>query len=131
MASYENITLFGDRVLIQLDKSEEHTTLSSGLTIPLYENYETDGGRPGAKASDKKFLSQGTVVALSQSASKKLEENNSPLNIGDKVFVTQNAVSPQYQFFPDRSNLFIQFEGLISIPHVLIEAKINGLSESN
>lgn len=131
MASYQHISLLGDRVLVQLDKMEEHTTLSSGLTVPLYDNIETDGGRPGAKASDKKYLAQGTVLLLSNTAKVKLEEQGYELNEGDKVFVTQNAVSPQYQFFPDRSNLFIRFEGLISIPHVLIEAKIYGLPESN
>lgn len=115
-----NLELLGDRVIVLLDKAEDHTTTESGLIIPLFENAETDGGRPASKLSMKRYLSTGTILGLSQTAQEKLPT----IKVGDKVYVTPTAATPQYQFLPDRTQLVEDWSGLIVISHVLIEAKI-------
>lgn len=130
-----NFTLLGDRVLIKLDEQPTHTVTSSGIVNPLFENYETDGGKLGAKASSRKFLAQGTVVQVSQVAKERMNIQNDPVETpyvlpavdkGDRVFVTPNASSQNYMFLTDRSQLVSEWDGYICVPHNLIEAKING-----
>lgn len=118
-------SILNDKVLIKLDLLEDHSKSESGLSIPLYEAYQTEGGRPSAKLSDKTYLAQGEVILCSPSAAKKLEEQGTPISIGQKVFVTMSSVSPAYQFFMDRSNLVLEFDGHILIPYTFIEAYVN------
>lgn len=120
-----NFQLTGDRVLIQLDKHPEHTTTKSGIVTPLFENIESDGGRPMAIASNKKYLHSGTVLDASPYALSKLTEYSTPLQIGDKVYVNAGAVSQSYHFAINRDSLVYDFDGIISIPHTLLEAIIS------
>ena len=117
-------TLLGERVLVKLDLLGDHSKTNSGLHVPLYERDTTEGGRPTAKLSNKQYLSQGTVIDYSPLAAKKLEDALTPISKNQKVFVNPTAVSPNYQFFPDRSNLVIDFEGYVLIPYTLIEAYV-------
>lgn len=119
-----NYELIGDRVVIALDKAVEHTKTASGLEVPLFYNTESDGGRPIAKVSDRTHLPKGTVHAISSYAKSKLADLGITISEGDKVFVNPSAVSPSYQFFESRDNLVQDFEGLICISHLHIEAKI-------
>ncbi len=121
MTLIENLTLLGDRVIILLDKAQDHTKTEHGILIPLNELAETDGGKITTRTSSKMYLSKGTVLSLSATSKEKLPE----LNVNDRVYVTETANSPSYQFFPNRDRLVQDFEGYICIPHVLIEAKIN------
>jgi len=116
MASLKDITLFGDRILVQLDQVTD-TVTEHGIIVPLFENYETDGGKPSSKISSKKYSSVGTVLKIS---------NNSPLQLaeGTKVYVNPSSSNQQFQFYLDRTKLVQDFEGLICIPHTLIEATI-------
>lgn len=118
------INLIGNRVLVILDKEPEHTTTSSGLLVPQFTYEETDGGKLKAKASDLTYLAQGTVVSISPYAQELLSKESSTIKVGDRVYVSHNAVSPQYQFFIDRSTKILSFDGHISIPTSLIEAII-------
>ncbi len=117
--------LMGNRVLIQLDKELEHSTTESGLVVPNFIREETDGGKIKARASRLSFLSKGTVLSISPLAKEILEKESSELKEGDKVFISPNAVSPQYEFSLNRDNSTTFFEGIISVPVSLIEAKIN------
>lgn len=121
-----NFTLIGDRILIKLDEHPDHTTTKEGIIIPQYEVGETASGREMSRLSKNKYLYQGTILAMGPLATSKLQELSSPLSPGDRVFVSQAAVSPMFQFFSDRSKLIIDFDGHICIPHNLIEAKYNG-----
>lgn len=116
-----NITLLGDRVVIQLDKMLDHTITSSGVMVPNTELTETDGGKLTTRLSNKSHVPQGTVQLLSAKAQELLPE----LKIGDKVFVAQHSLNSSNYFYPDRTKLIQDFEGYICIPHTLIEAKIN------
>lgn len=120
----QDIILTGDRVLIQLDPHPQHTTSDSGLVTPLYNVVTTEGGRLKSELSDKRYLSVGTILQLSPYASAKLNELGTPLSTGTKVYVTPSANNPNYQFFLDRQALVLDFNGLIAIPHQLIEAYV-------
>lgn len=119
--STQALTLLGDRVVVQLDELADHTITDAGIVVPLFQNIESDGGRPDTKVSNLKYLPKGTIVNISQFAKERLPE----LNIGDRVFVVPSVVAPAYQFFSKRNGLVENFEGTISIPHTYIEAKIN------
>jgi hypothetical protein len=110
-------------VLIKLDEQPDHTTTPSGVILPQFTPSYTESGRPKDELSSKKHLLQGTIIALSPLASTKLNEENTPLEPNDRVYISPLAHSDSYQFFANRQ-IAAQFEGLIAIPHSLIEAKI-------
>lgn len=114
-----NIQLFGDRILLQLDEHPDHTVTPGGVIQPKFVNIESDGGRPKVKASNQKYVSSATVLLISPLASEKIQ-----LSPGDKVYVNQAAVSQSYHFLISRNNLVDEFDGVIAVPHALIEAKI-------
>lgn len=120
-----HLTLLGDRVVILLDKANDHTVTESGILVPLAELTETDGGRLTTRTSSQQYLMMGTVIALSEFSSSKFKEQSSPIAVGDRVYLSKAAVSPTYQFYPERNSLVIDFTGYICVPHTLIEAKIN------
>lgn len=121
-----NFTLIGDKVLIKLDLLPSHTTTESGLEIPLYEAVTTEGGKVKSQLSQTKYLSQGTIVDISPYSSQRASEFGVTLSPNDRVFVNPSAVSPHYQFFTDRSQLVMNFDGYVAVPVTLIDAKING-----
>jgi co-chaperonin GroES (HSP10) len=120
------IKLLGDRVLIKLDNAEDHTTTSSGLIVPLNDIVETDGGRLKTETSKRKHLTSGTILLIGEQSAAKLKEAGTELVVGDKVYVTEMVGKnvSSYQFFVDRTKLVQDFSGLVCIPHILIEAKI-------
>lgn len=111
----ENLTLLGNRVLIQLHEQKEITS-KDGILIPLSDITMTESGRLKTTPSAKTYLSKGTILKLPAS---------STLKVGDTVYVAESAVTPQYQFFLNRNQLVNQFEGIIAIPEALIEAIYN------
>ena len=114
-----------DKVLIQLDEHADHTLTESGVYLPKFLNIETDGGRPDVRTSNEKYVASGTVVDASPLALSKMADAKTPLSIGDKVFVSQTAVSQSFHFKSKRDALQYDFDGLILVPYILIEAIIN------
>jgi co-chaperonin GroES (HSP10) len=118
-------TLLGDRILVQLDAAPEVTTLESGVLLPSTEVYETEGGRQATRSAGTKYLTQGTVIALSALSNSKLAESGIQLSPGDKVYVSSHSINSSFYFSIDRTQLSPIFSGLVAIPHVHIEAKLN------
>lgn len=122
----QKVTILGDRILIKLDEAQDHTVTESGIAIPLNEVYETDGGRLKTRTSDRKHLAQGTVLAIGDQAVENLAKLNIILGKKDKVFLSHTALNQKaFYFFTRRDKLVQDFDGLIAIPHTLIEAKYN------
>lgn len=121
MTLKERITLLGDRILIQLDEKKDHSISEGGIVIPDTELAETDGGRLTTRLTDKNYLTCGTILLMSEDAKTKLPT----INEGDRVYVASHAVNPSNHFYIKREQLINQFAGIICIPHLLIEAKIN------
>lgn len=120
----EKIQLLGNRVLILLDTENYHP--DSLLDIPHFINTETDGGRPAVRVGNNDYLLQGTIIQISPLASKTLIQEESPLQVGDKVYIAPQALHDNFKFYTTRLSRSLPFEGYIAIPHNLIEAKING-----
>lgn len=126
-----NISLIGDRILIRLDEQPEHSTTKEGIIVPIYRPEETEGGKIKGVLSSEKYLAQGTVIAISPYSKGKLEDLGVSLSPGDPVYPARASVSPSYAFPLDRSTLIASFDGIICIPHSLLEAKIiNGNQEN-
>lgn len=127
IGTINKLELVGDRVLVLLDNAEGHTVTASGVIIPLNDVVETDGQRLKAETSKRKHLTSGKIVRVSSTAAAKLADSNLTLSQGDVVYVSdmvgKNVAS--YQFFVDRSKLVQDFNGIVCIPHTLIEAKVN------
>lgn len=119
-----NISLIGDRVLIQLNQIPDHTKTKAGLWIPANELAETDGGKVTTRPSKQKYYAEGTIIALGNTAFSRLNAEVS-VKEGDKVLVAKQAMSSDsFHFYTDRSTQIQDFKGLICIPHTLIEAKL-------
>mgnify|MGYP003402269495 CR=1 FL=1 len=116
--------LLGNRILIQLDKEDSNTTLPSGIEVPFVKFEETDGGKLKARVTNEPYLAQGTVIDISDYALKLLKDEGYALAVGDRVLVNPMSVSPNYQFFTDRSSKVLLFDGKISIPTSHLEAII-------
>ncbi|OQB03518.1 MAG: hypothetical protein BWY21_02154 [Parcubacteria group bacterium ADurb.Bin216] len=118
------IELIGDRILIQLDKALDHTTTDSGIIIPLNTVMESDSGRLKTTLSEQRHLPAGTITQISKQASSKLEELGVSLVAGDRVYVNPQTLSSSYHWKTDRTKLITEFQGVVCVPHILIEAKI-------
>lgn len=119
----KRLQLLGDRIIVLLDTAED-TTTESGIIIPLNELQETDGGKLKTRPSAKRHLSQGTILAIGDQARATIKEKQLDINLNDRVYVTQQALTNSFNFFPDRTKLVQDFKGFIAIPLSLIEAKI-------
>lgn len=112
-------------ILIQLDRyPEDFTQTSSGVIIPQYKNYETDGGRPAASIDEEVYTSTGTVLQISHKAKEELEEQRIPLSVGDRVMIQPSQKNPHNWFFPDRHIKIQDFTGLLLVGVPAIQAKI-------
>ena len=119
------MVLTQDKVLVQLDSHPDHTITESNIYIPQFINAESDGGRPMSIASNQKYLASGVVMGLSAAAQKKMEDQNTPIKKGDKVFVSTSVVNQGYHFQLKRDSIVYDFDGLVLIPTILIEAILN------
>ena len=120
-----NYKIQGDRVIILLDEAKDHTITESGIVIPLQKLTESDAGRIKTELTNRKHYLQGTILQIGALAAKKLEESLVDVLPGDRVYVSQMALSTAgYQFYPDRTKLVSDFEGFVCVPHSMIEAKI-------
>lgn len=113
-------------VLIQLEKfPKESTTTESGIVIPQYKAYETEGGRPAAKIDEEIYTTIGTILQISTAARQLLEKENTSLEPGDKVMIHPSSKNPHNWFFPDRNQRVQDFQGLLLISPQQVQAKIN------
>lgn len=119
----KKLQILGDRIIVLLDLAED-TTTESGIIIPLNELQETDGGKLKTRPSAKRHLSQGTILSIGDQAASQIKEKSLNLNVNDKVYLTQQALSNSFNFFPDRTKLVQDFKGFVAVPLSLIEAKL-------
>jgi len=120
----EKLKLLGDRVIILLDRQEEHTVTNSGIIVPLSEITQTDSGRINAITSSRKYLTKGVVIQVSEQALSKMKEAGYSLSPGDRVYLTENGASTQYKFSYNRDSLHQEDEGYRCVPHIIIEGII-------
>lgn len=91
-------------ILVLLDRFEAQASTPSGVLIPKYDTYYTEGGQHAAKHSTKEFTSVGTVIDISPSALASIEENWGGLSLqqGSRVWLQPSCVQPRNQFILER-----------------------------
>ncbi len=120
----ENIELIGDRILVRLDEAKDHTVIN-GIIIPVNTIVESESGKLKTELSKIRHLARGTILNISAHSAKKLDELNITLSPNDRVYVSHQAVnSSSYQWKSDRDKLISEFDGIVCVPHLLIEGKI-------
>ena len=124
MTQVQNFSVIGAKgVLIQLIKYPELNG-SDSLIIPVYENYETDGGKPAARIKEEVYAPIGEILQISDTVKKQFEEESIDLKVGDHVLI-QNSAKVSYNWFVISPNHPIaDFDGKLVIHHNNIIAKL-------
>lgn len=113
-------------IVVKLEPFEDTVTQTeSGLYVPTYENYTTDGGRPDARPTNETYSTVATVLAISDKASSLIEEEDYSLAPGDKVLVYPRAKNPQNWLILTRHVPIADFEGYLLLHPNMIQMKIN------
>lgn len=112
-------------VLVQLHPFDEATTkTTSGLIVPKFKDYETDGGRWAAKMDVEKFSLVGTIVQLSEKCKEIMEQEKMDYKEGDVVAVKATAKQTYNWFITDKNTPVADWTGLLLITPHLLECKI-------
>lgn len=121
----ENHEVLGQRgVLIELLPYKSETVNEAGVYIPLYENYETDGGRPAARIKVDNYSTIGKVIQISKKAQELLDEDKMDIEVGDVVSIYLNAKNPSNQFLIERETPVVDFNGYLAVHPNTIQSKI-------
>lgn len=112
-------------VLVQLFKYPESTTVSdSGIYMPKYKTYETDGGRPAAAIDSEIYTLVGRILQISEKAQDMMDEDKMSYKVGDIVSVLKHAKNPNNWFIDDKGNQVADFTGLLLITPSHLEIKV-------
>ena len=111
-------------VLLKLLPYTEETTTESGIVIPLYDNYTTDGERPASKLSNKKFSDLAEVVQISEKAQAIMEDEKMNITVGDMVAIYPSANNSSNWFILNREVPVADFEGYLLLHPNYIQAKV-------
>lgn len=114
-------------ILIKLFPYPTDSTINSaGIIVPLYENYESDGGRPASRITTENFSNIGEVIQISSKAQQYLEEEKMDIKVGDIVSIGREHKHPSNQFLP--KNVQTQhpsdYEGYMIVHFNAIQSKI-------
>lgn len=112
-------------VLIKLQPYEEDTTTETGIVIPTYEAYTTEGGRPAAKPTLEKFSTIGIVLAISDKARELLDEEKMDLKKGDAVLIYPHAKVSSNWLILHRHTPVADFEGYLLLHPNAVQAKLD------
>jgi len=112
-------------VLIKLEEFQNKESINAaGVYVPLFENYETDGGRPASKIKDENFSYIGEVIQISEKAKDILAEEKIDIKVGDRVSIHRNQKVQFNHFFPENNAPVMDFSGYILIDPSGIQSKI-------
>lgn len=100
------------------DKSE------SGIYMPKYKTYETDGGRPAARIDKEKYSLVGTIRYISSCAQSLMHKEEMEYKVGDMVSVLDHAKNRANWLIEDKLQQVADFTGLLLITPEHLECKI-------
>ena len=111
-------------ILIKLEEyPDQVTTNEAGVIIPIYENYETEGGRPASKITGSMFSNVGTILQISDMAVELLKQDKIDIKVGDRVSIHRNQQHPSNQFLPENMQV-VDFVGYVLVSSSMIQSKI-------
>lgn len=121
-----NYEFYGPRgVLLKLEKFKDEITINeAGVHIPLYENFESDNGRPDSKIKVEDYSCIGEILYISKASQKMMEDEGMEYKVGDRVAIFRNQKTPFNQFLVDKTNQVEKFEGYMLITPQMIECKL-------
>lgn len=132
LPSLDNYNVHGPKgVLIQLHERPEATVTESGIMIPKFKAYETEGGRPASKLATEKYSLIGTILQISEKAQETLDDNKQPYKVGDTVSVFPQAKQQHCWFLLDKINPVTDWTGLILIIPAQIEAEVTTTTQND
>lgn len=122
----ENHKVLGQRgLLIKLMPYKSETINEAGVYIPLYENYETDGGRPAARIkTEETFSTIARVEQISEKVQEILNEEKMDIQVGDYITIALQAKHPSNQFLVTREVPAVDFEGYLLVHPNTIQSKL-------
>jgi len=122
----DNHKIVGSRgVLIKLDAYTSPIEIDEdGIYTPLYENYETDGGRPASKFRIEEYSPIGTILQISEKAQELLQEEKMDLKVGDRVTIFKSQRIGFNEFIEDRTKPIEVFKGYLTVHPSAIQSKL-------
>lgn len=115
-------------VLIQLLEYPEQTTKSeSGIYMPKYKAYETDGGRPAAAIDSEVYSLVGKVLQISDKAKEIMDEEKMGYTVGSFVSIAPHAKTRNNWFIEDKLQQVADFTGKLLLTPSQIECEITNL----
>jgi len=112
-------------LLVKLQPFEEDTTTESGIVIPTYENYTTEGGKPAAKPTLEKYSTIALVLAISDKASEIMTEEKMDIKKGDTILLWPQAKISSNWLILHRHTPVADFDGYLLIHPNMIQSKID------
>lgn len=124
--SLKNFEPQGKRgVIVQLIPYPETSDKSeSGIYMPKYKSYETDGGRAAARIDKEKYSLVGHIRYISACAKSLMEKEDMQYSIGDMVSVLSHAKNQSNWLIEDKLQQVADFTGLLLITPEHLECKI-------
>ena len=123
-----NYTVLGPKgILIQLFPLQDSATSPSGVLVPSYENFITEGGKPASTLSLERFSCIGTVLQISPTAADYLLKESIDLSVSDVVGIHSTYKNQSNWFIsPDKARLPVQdWDGLLLVSPQMLSFKIN------
>jgi co-chaperonin GroES (HSP10) len=119
----QNFKIEGDKLLVKLE-AYQTTTSESGIIVPKYENYTTDGGKPASSIAHEKYSSIATVIQISPKAQDLLDANKSTIKVGDTIVLYPSTLNSSNWFILDRTRPVTDYEGYLLIHPNHIQASL-------
>lgn len=131
--SLKNFQPQGKRgVIVELQPYPEEAEKSeSGLYMPKYRQYESDGGRPAAAIDKEKYSLVGTIKYISSAALSHMEKEGMEYKVGDTVTVLQHAKNHTNWLIEDKMQRVADFKGLLLLTPEHLECKIVKTTDNN
>jgi co-chaperonin GroES (HSP10) len=113
-------------IVVLLDEVEKPMEVNeNGVVVPLYVDYESDGGRPVAKIETKEYKNIGTIVKISNKAQANIEEEMMDIKVGDKVALYKNVVEhpSSILYFNTNSHMLVS-QGYLQVDVHSLQSKV-------
>lgn len=114
-------------VLINLHPYPTDQITESGIIVPAFDNYETDGGKPATKIKEDVYSPIGQIEQISIAAQKEIDDSGMDLKVGDWILIQGQAKASFNWFVISADTPVANFDGklLIHPNQILAKLEIN------
>lgn len=122
VSSYKVIGIKG--ILVKLHAYPSELKTESGLVVPAFENYETDGGKNASRIREEIYAPIGQIEQISDAAKKEIEDYGEQLNVGDWVLLHSQIKAEFNKFIISPDSPVSNFDGKFLVHFNQILAKL-------